>query len=435
MENDNMGKENPVILPREKARTGRLFWAVLLIILSIFISATFGAVFGFLASRSGAEIWNNLKLGKLGSLISPNPSGQADIIRQNIVMEDSAVIDVVKKTSPAVVSIIISKDIPKNQNFGNLPDFFGGPFDFLNPDNGDNSSGGSGQQTIGGGTGFFITGDGMIITNRHVVDDSSASYTVVANDNNKYPAKVLALDPVNDIAIIKIDGSNFPTLNLGDSSSVQIGQTVVAIGNSLGQFSNTVSRGIISGLKRNVTAGGGLGQAERLSDIIQTDAAINPGNSGGPLLDISGNVIGVNVAIAQGAQNIGFAIPANQISKIVNQVKTTGKISTPFIGVRYIPIDDTIQKENNLPFNYGDLITRGATMSDFAVIPGSPADKAGLMENDIILEVNGKKINDGNGGDSLSNLIAQNNVGDEVTLKIWHKGETKDVTVTLGERK
>lgn len=243
-------------------------------------------------------------------------------------------------------------------------------------------------------------------------------------------AKVLAKDPINDVAVIKIEGSDYATLNFGDSDSLKIGQTAIAIGNSLGEFSNTVSKGIISGLKRNLTAGGGTGEAEQLKNIIQTDAAINPGNSGGPLLNISGDIIGINVAMAQGAQNIGFAIPSNQIKKIVDQVQKTGKISTPYLGVRYIPIDEAIQKENDLPFGYGVLVVRGQKITDFAVVPGSPADKAGLVENDILLEINGTKIDSEN---SLTDIIAKFNVGDTVSLKIWHKGETKNISVALAE--
>jgi serine protease Do len=212
---------------------------------------------------------------------------------------------------------------------------------------------------------------------------------------------------------------------------LKIGQSVVAIGNSLGEFSNTVSRGIISGLKRTVTAGDTMGDTETLSNIIQTDAAINPGNSGGPLLDISGNVIGINVAMAQGAQNIGFAIPSNQIKKVIDEVKTTGKISAPYIGVRYLLLDATIAKQNNLPYNYGALIVRGQNITDFAVIPGSPADQAGISENDIILEVDGTKIDSKN---TLSDLISQHSVGDQLNLKVWHKGAVKDVQLKLAEK-
>lgn len=443
--NESSKNSNEIInAPGNKKNHWPKTFFVFLLILTIFISASCGAFFGFLASRSGSQLLANLKGGKYQKLLSNNQKDQSnDVIKQKIVQEDSAVIKVVKKASPAVVSIVISKDIPKIQSFRNIPDFFGDPFGFFNfgqnngQDNSNRNDSGktkTQKQTIGGGTGFFISSDGMIVTNRHVVNDSSASYTVVTDDSKKHPAHVLAIDPVNDIAVIKIDGSKYPTLNLGNSDSVQIGQTTIAIGNSLGQFSNTVSRGIISGLKRNVTAGGGLaGQTEKLNNIIQTDAAINPGNSGGPLLDINGDVIGINVAIAQGAQNIGFAIPANQVSDIVNQVKTTGKISTPFLGVRYIPVNAALQKANNLPYDYGDLVIRGTNITDLAVIPGSPADKAGIVENDIILEINSQKIDSANDV-NLSNLIAQHKVGDTVTLKVWHKGQIKNIQVKLSER-
>jgi len=425
----------------KKSKKGGLI--VMVIIISVLFSSAFGAIFGFMAGSLGQKVLG----GKVAQLLSApfgNHSNQT-VTKQDIVQEDSAVIDVVDKSSPAVVSIIISKDVPKVQ------DYFSNPFDFPNffdpfgngggsdqngGNQGNDGSQGSGQggtqkQQIGGGSGFIITADGMIVTNKHVVSDTTADYTVLTNDGKQHKATVLARDPVNDIAIVKIDGNNYPTINFGDSDSLKIGQTVVAIGNSLGEFTNTVSRGIISGLKRNVTAGSGTGDTENLSNIIQTDAAINPGNSGGPLIDINGEVIGINVAIAQGAQNIGFAIPSNQIKKIVDQVKSTGKISTPYIGVRYVPVDDNIKQQNNLPYNYGALVIRGQNVTDLAVIPGSPADKAGIAENDIILEVNGTKLDDKTG---LTDLIGQHNVGDTVDLKVWHKGEVKDVQVKLEER-
>jgi S1-C subfamily serine protease len=356
------------------------------------------------------------------------------VSREKIVEEDSAVIDVVEKSTPAVVSIIISKDMPRIQSFSpfdffNNPDFFSNSPDQNNQQ--DNSGGDSKKEKIGAGTGFIITADGMIVTNKHVVSDAAAEYTVLTNDGKEHVAKVLARDPINDIAVIKIDGADYPTLNFGDSDGLKIGQTAIAIGNSLGEFSNTVSKGIISGLGRNLTAGGRMGDSEKLTNIIQTDAAINPGNSGGPLLDIHGKVIGINVAIAQGAQNVGFAIPATQVRRITEQVKTTGKISMPYLGVRYIPVDKDLQKQINLQFNYGVMILRGQSVRDFAVIPGSPADKAGLVENDVILELNGTKIDEKN---TLVDLLTKFNVGDEIILKVWHKGETKEVKLKLEER-
>lgn len=407
---------------------------VMIIIVTIVLSSLFGAFFGFI-SGGAASIFSSKITQKIQhyfpNIKLQNINPQAD--KQQIVVEDSAVIDVVRKSSPAVVSIIISKNVPNN-----IQDFFNDPGNFFDPF-GDNSmpqqtpqsdQGGSTQQQIGGGSGFFITADGLILTNRHVIEDSQASYTVVTNDGKQYPAKVLASDPVRDVAVIKIDGNNFPILPLGDSDSLQIGQTIIAIGNSLGEFANSVSRGIVSGLKRNVDAGSVFGNTERLTDIIQTDAAINPGNSGGPLIDIEGNVIGINVAMAQGAQEIGFALPVNQAKRIIDQAKGGAKISISFLGVRYIIIDPVVQKEAQLPFDYGVLVLRGNKITDLAVIPGSPADKAGIVENDIILEVNGQKINSDN---QLSDVIMKYKVGDSITMKIWHKGQTKDMQVTLQE--
>ncbi len=429
------------------------FWVILLLVLSIVISTFLGAVFGFMGatfySKTSLKFFQQFPFFAWEQKVS-----EPSVIRQRVVEEDSAVIAVVEKSTPAVVSIIVSKDIPKMQDFFSSP--FGNLFPFFTePSPASNGNTGE-KQKIGGGTGFLITADGMIVTNKHVVSDAGADYTVITNDSQEYSAKVLALDPNQDIAILKIEparnatparndvatsgeqgvaggGQNFPILELGSSDSLKIGQTVIAIGNSLGEFSNTVSRGIISGLKRNITAtGSNFGRPEKLNDIIQTDAAINPGNSGGPLLNISGEVIGVNVAIAQGAQNIGFAIPANNIRKVVEQIKSFGRIITPYLGVRYLPLDEVIQKNNNLPYAYGALIMRGANASDLAVIPGSPADLAGLVENDIILEIDGIKIEAKN---PLPNLVAKHEVGEEIILKIWHKGSEKEIKLRLAEKK
>ncbi|HLM83699.1 MAG TPA: trypsin-like peptidase domain-containing protein, partial [Candidatus Bathyarchaeia archaeon] len=289
------------------------------------------------------------------------------------------------------------------------------------------------KKQIGAGSGFIVSSDGLVVTNKHVISDSSADYTVMTSDGKKYDAKVQAIDPTNDLGILKIDAKGLPVLELGEASNLQIGQTVIAIGNSLGEFRNTVSKGVVSGLKRNVSAGSQLsGDSEQLSQVIQTDAAINPGNSGGPLLDIQGKVIGVNVAMAQGAENIGFALPVNLVKKDLASVQNNGKISQPYIGVRYLPVDAQIQKDNNLPFDYGALVLRGQQVTDFAVVPGSPADKAGIVENDIVLEVNGTKVD---ADHPLATLLNQYGVGDKVTLKVWSKGNTKDVQVALEERK
>jgi S1-C subfamily serine protease len=241
------------------------------------------------------------------------------------VSQESLVVDAVKKTNPAVVSIIISKEIPKYETYidpnrGQNPfgSLFPG-FNFIIPQYRQN---GTEKKDIGGGSGFFVSAGGLIVTNKHVVDQSGVEYTVFTNDGKKHTAKVVARDPALDIALIKIDGSGFPELSLGDSDALQVGQSVIAIGNALGEYRNTVSVGVISGLARSITAGDNFGHSEVLDQVIQTDAAINPGNSGGPLLDISGNVIGVNVAVAEGSQSIGFALPINSVKGAIDSVKS-----------------------------------------------------------------------------------------------------------------
>lgn len=394
---------------------------------------TISVVSGAIGSAYSGKILSGMKL----PFLSKQGKGAVEtkIVSERVVEEDSVITDLVEKTSPAVVSIVATKDVPKMRNvspFGGFPFFF-----FQDPyqsqdDRKDDSGSATEKRKVGSGTGFLISGDGMIVTNKHVVSDETADYTVLLSGGKEYPAKVLARDPAHDLAVIKIEGSDFATIDLGDSDSIKVGQTVIAIGNSLGEFSNSVSRGIVSGLGRSVTAGSGFGDAETLTDIIQTDAAINPGNSGGPLLDVSGHVIGINVAMAQGAQNVGFAIPVNQIRRTVEDVKTTGKISTPYIGVRYAVLDEAAQKENSLPFSYGAIVLRGTKPTEFAVIPGSPADKAGIVENDIILEIDGTRIDTDH---PLGSIISKYRPGDEITLKLWHKGEDKDVKVKLEERK
>ena len=217
------------------------------------------------------------------------------IEKQTIFTQETFVVDAVKKTNPAVVSIMISKNVPKyeayvdpNQQQDPFSDLFPG-FSFNIPQYRQN---GTGKKEIGGGSGFLVSSDGLIVTNKHVVNQKDVEYTVFTNDGKKHTATVVARDPVLDIALLKIVGSNFPYLTLGNSDSLQVGQSVVAIGNALAEFRNTVSVGVISGLARSVVAGDSSGNTELLDHVIQTDAAINPGNSGGPLLNLSGQVIG-----------------------------------------------------------------------------------------------------------------------------------------------
>lgn len=341
----------------------------------------------------------------------------------------SDVVDVVSAADPAVVSIVITKDVPKmeqilNQDGRNNPF---GIFGFTMPQYRQN---GTEEKEIGGGSGFIVSADGYIVTNAHVVSDKDAKYTVLLNDESKHDATVVAADGVLDIAVLKIDASNLSYLEFGDSDTVKVGQSVVAIGNALGQFRNTVSVGVISGLSRSITAGSN-GGSELLSDVLQTDAAINPGNSGGPLLDLSGHVIGVNVATSSGGENISFSLPSNTVKATVESIEKNGKIVAPYLGVRYVMIDDDYAKANDLPVTDGALVIRGNDGKTLAVVPGSPADKAGIEENDIITAVDGVKLDSTH---QLATELRQKAVGDTVTLKILHDGAEKTVTATLEER-
>ena len=359
-----------------------------------------------------------------------NSQGTGEV--QNIqVNEQSAVVDVVKRASPAVVSIIISKDLNKVPGFSSSPFDFG-PFSF-DPftQNRSQDDAEPNVQEIGGGTGFVISDSGLIVTNKHVVDDTEASYTVITSDGKKYDATVLSRDPVNDIALVKIEAKGLPTLPLGDSSDLEIGQRVIAIGNSLAQYQNTVTTGVVSGIGRTITASGSSG-SEQLEGVIQTDAAINPGNSGGPLLDIGGSVIGINTAIDAQGQLVGFAIPVNDLKNDLSSFEKFGKIVKPFLGVRYVVITDAIQQENDLPVNYGALVIGGGRPNQPSVTPGSAAEKAGLKENDIILEINGQRIDEDH---SLAGQLKNYSPGDVVKMKIHSGGGEKEITVTLGESK
>lgn len=345
--------------------------------------------------------------------------------QQNLVLnEESSTTNVVKNAGPAVVSIVISKQISQ------MPNMMYDPFGFFGNNNSQSQNSGE-LKKVGAGTGFFVSKDGLIVTNKHVVSDDNAQYSVVTNDGKSYEAKVLSKDPVNDIAIIKIDISNAPFLEFNDSSKVELGQHVIAIGNSLGQYQNTVTTGIISGIGRSITAGG-AGELEQLDGVIQTDAAINSGNSGGPLLDLSGHVIGINTAADRQGQSIGFALPSNDVKAALDSYNSGGKITRPFLGVRYMMITEAVAKSENLPKDFGALIVRGNTLSDFAVQPGSPADKAGLVENDIILEVNGEKLSEQN---SLAKVLKKYKPNDSLSLKVFSKGQEKTVTLIVGETK
>jgi len=338
----------------------------------------------------------------------------------------SPFVEVAKKACPAVITIIISKDLPKIEGFYLFP-FYGEEFIFPKFKKEKEKT------KIGGGSGFIVSEDGYILTCNHVVSDPEADYTVIISPKEKYPAKVLARDPLVDIAVLKINAKKpLPYLELGDSDKIELGEQVLAIGNPLGEFEDTLSAGIVSGLSRKITAYGGIPfKATTLRGLIQTDAAINPGNSGGPLVNMEGKVIGINTAMVMGAENIGFAIPINYAKKILEEVRKYGRIRRPFLGVRYVILNEQIAKAQKLPVDYGALIVR-ESFGEPAVVPGSPAEKAGLKEYDIILEMDGEKITEEN---PLADLLATKKIGDEISLKVWREGKIIEVKVKLEERK
>jgi len=406
---------------------------------TVVISLIFGGLMGGVAGFVSSSLLNGSFSGWLANPLGIIKSGNQERFNanQNLFQpqtaEEQLTTQAVKKVSPAVVSIVITKELQQYYNYSGpgfpFDDFFGLPFDFLNQNR--PLPGPTEKREVGGGTGFIITADGLILTNKHVINDEQAEYSVILNDASRYDAKVVAKDPLNDLAFLKIEAKGLPTVELGDSEQIQIGQTVLAIGYALGQYSNTVTKGIISGTGRDIVAGSS-GVSEKLEDVIQTDTAINPGNSGGPLIDLRGQVIGINTAINLQGQLISFAIPVNSAKPLIDSVKENGRIIRPYLGVRYVILNEQVAKENNLHVNYGALLVGNNNSAEPAVIPGGPADKAGLAESDVILEISGVKIDSEH---SLAEEVAKYLPGDKIKLKVLHAGEEKEVAVELGEFK
>ncbi|OGY79279.1 MAG: hypothetical protein A3B74_00295 [Candidatus Kerfeldbacteria bacterium RIFCSPHIGHO2_02_FULL_42_14] len=338
-------------------------------------------------------------------------------LTQKLVEEESGAIAVAKSVTPSVVSIVISKELESIVQRG--------PFLF--------ESEGSGEfRDVGGGTGFFVSKDGLILTNRHVVSDEEAQYSVVLSDGRRRSAEILSRDPLNDLAIVKIVPENsekFQPLEIGDSSALQVGQTVLAVGNSLAEFQNSVTKGVISGLGREVVAGTFQDQ-ELLRNLLQTDAAINPGNSGGPLVNIAGQVVGINTAIAGGAENIGFAIPINEAKKALDSFYEFGEIVRPMLGVRYIPVNKDVAEALELPVDYGALLRGDPLGGEPAVLSGSPADQVGLKDGDILLAIDGVTLDEEH---MLSDLISEHAVGDTIRVRYMRNKEELEIDVTLSK--
>jgi serine protease Do len=332
-----------------------------------------------------------------------------------VVTEESVTIDIVKKVGPSVITVL-EEALPSSSGEVQFGPFsiFGIPVPDQNQE----------TQPASIGSGFIISKDGLVVTNKHVVSDTNFKYQVVTSDEKKFTVKKIYRDPLNDIAVLQIDpkensGVNLKPVEMGDSSSLQVGQYVVAIGTALGEFNNTITTGVISGLGRGITAGDAFaGYVEKLDNVIQTDAAINPGNSGGPLVNSLSQVIGINTAIAQGGQNIGFALPINTVKDSLKYFNEHGKFDRAYLGVSYKMVSKNIAVVNE--------IAEGAYID--MVVKDSPAEKAGIKAGDVITKFNGKKIS---GDDNLAELIAERKTGDIVSITVWRNGKTIDLKVKL----
>lgn len=386
----------------------KIFKRILLIFLLVFLLFGVGSYKGIKHYYPQVKTW--LQGLKINKGISDNQVVQGKILR-----EESVVIDVVDKFGPSVVTVGIKKTEKVYDPFEGFYD----PFGFFDTPRRNQPSEQKIEQDIGSG---FVVQEGLIVTNKHVVADTQAQYRVFSKENKLYEVEKIYRDPTNDLAILKVsaDKDELKPIELGDSGNLKVGQFVIAIGAALGEFRNTVTTGVVSGLGRSITAGSPFEGTENLDNVIQTDAAINPGNSGGPLLNSLGQVIGVNVAVAQGAQGIGFALPINLAKEMLKNFNETGQFSRPYLGIRYRDIDakEAIAKG----------WAEGAGVVE--VVAGSPAEKADISAGDIITKIDNEKVTKDN---NLAKQIAKKKVGQEVKLTVWRGEKEETVTVVLRE--
>ena len=331
--------------------------------------------------------------------------------------EQAATINAINKAMPAVVSIVVYDQ------------------ELVAIVNRDGTTVKNTQEVAkGSGTGFLISADGLILTNKHVVeigDPATAEFRISLNNKKQYYAKLIGKDPLNDLAVLKIFDKNLPYLEMGASSRLPIGTTVMAIGNALGHYNNSVTKGIVSGLNRDVTASGPNGLAS-LANLIQTDAQISEGNSGGPLINLDGKVVGINVAVDNSGNGLSFAIPIDDARSVVDSVRRTGRIIRVRLGVRYLMLDSYMAAEKKINRDSGALIANDVADNQPAVLPDSPASKADIREGDVIFEINGAKIDN---QISLLSLLQQYHPGDKVTLKIQRGKDVLTKIAVLDEFK
>ncbi len=344
---------------------------------------------------------------------APKTSREANDGKIRVVSEESNIIDVVNKVSPSVVTIGISKT-RSGQDIIQLD-----PFDIFSPYRRIPGTQQKVEQDIG--SGFIVSEDGLIVTNKHVVSDPEAKYRIITKNDKSYDVVKIYRDPINDLSILKIDAKGLTPIEMGDSGKLRVGQTAIAIGTALGEFRNTVTTGVVSGVGRGITAGSSLfGESEKLENVIQTSAAINPGNSGGPLLNSSGQVIGVNTAVSGEGQNIGFALPINVVKEALNQFNSTGQFNRAYLGVQYKAITKSVALLNDVPIG----------MYIVHVVDESPADKGGIKVDDILMAIDGTKFT---GTDNeLARVISSKKPEDTVQIKVWRDGKEMTLSVTLG---
>ena len=324
------------------------------------------------------------------------PDNPATTVADVTIDESSAVISAVAKVAPAVVTIQTQ---------------VGGA-----------SGGGSGS-----GSGFIYDPNGFILTNRHVVEDASA-LNVVLNDGREFAGTVYGIDTLTDLAIVTIDATDLPFAPIGSSEALEPGQLAIAIGNPLGDYENTVTTGVVSGIGRQITASNALqNSSDVLRNLIQTDAAINPGNSGGPLVNSAGQVIGVNTAVSENAQGLGFSIPIDVARPIMEQAVAGDEIVRPWIGIYYTSLTPAIAEEAGVDVENGALV--GTTDGSDAVFPGSPAEAAGLRSGDVIVAIDGHEVT---AESDVSMLILPYSPGETITLSVLRDGQTREIEVTLG---
>ncbi|MBI4256466.1 trypsin-like peptidase domain-containing protein [Candidatus Uhrbacteria bacterium] len=392
-----------------------------LFVIGLAISAILGSVAGSLTTFFLTSQLGSFALFDPSSTLSPE-AVESRIVE--LIEEESATIAVVERVTPAVVSIVVKKERRELQSGSSS--FFGGGYFFTEPL--DNSSAAE-LVEISSGTGFFVTQDGYLLTNRHVVDEEGTSFFVVTNDGEELPATLVDVDPLQDIAILRVEGDAFATVTLGDSGDIRIGQTVIAIGNTLSEFRNTVTKGVVSGINRRVTAGDSY-NAEVIDQAIQTDAAINPGNSGGPLINLLGEVIGINTAVSFQGESVAFAIPINEAKRAVEDVQTYGRIIRPWLGVRYVLVTPEVERDVEGTYEVGALIVSGGQPGEVGVFEGSPADLAGLKEEDVILAIDGEELTQ---DQALAERISDYRPGDRVVLTVLRGTEIMEVEVLLAE--